>query len=113
MISKTNVREDDVAKYRGIISGFIDAMDNNAAKIWADKQVYIALGNIMTVLAEMKIDACPIEGFDKSKYDTILWLTERWISSTLVLPIWYRSQDDRYAHEPKIRFDKNIIIETI
>jgi nitroreductase len=67
----------------------------------------------MTVLAEMKIDACPIEGFDKSKYDTILWLTERWISSTLVLPIWYRSQDDRYAHEPKIRFDKNIIIETI
>jgi hypothetical protein len=29
-------------------------------KKWADEQVFIALGNALTVLAEMKIDSCAI-----------------------------------------------------
>ncbi|WP_432722616.1 NAD(P)H-dependent oxidoreductase [Staphylococcus equorum] len=31
---------------------------------WAKKQTYIALGNMMTSAALLKIDSCPIEGFD-------------------------------------------------
>lgn len=30
---------------------------------WAGKQVYIALGNVMSAAAEIGIDSCPIEGF--------------------------------------------------
>lgn len=39
---------------------------------WASKQTYIVLGNIMTAAAEIGIDSCPIEGFDKEKLEAIL-----------------------------------------
>ena len=37
---------------------------------WASKQTYIALGNMMTSAAQIGIDSCPIEGFDKEKVDS-------------------------------------------
>ncbi|MBE5106049.1 NAD(P)H-dependent oxidoreductase [Bacillus thuringiensis] len=39
---------------------------------WASKQSYIALANMMTSAAQIGIDSCPIEGFDKEKVDTLL-----------------------------------------
>lgn len=39
---------------------------------WACKQTYIALGNMMSVAAQLGIDSCPIEGFDREKLEPIL-----------------------------------------
>lgn len=39
---------------------------------WASKQTYIALGNMMTAAAQIGIDSCPIEGFDKEQVEEIL-----------------------------------------
>lgn len=39
---------------------------------WASKQTYIALGNMMTAAAQIGIDSCPIEGFDRQKVTAIL-----------------------------------------
>ena len=39
---------------------------------WAGKQVYIALGNMMTAAALLNIDSCPIEGFDYDKVNALL-----------------------------------------
>jgi nitroreductase len=39
---------------------------------WASKQTYIALGNMMTSAAEIGIDSCPIEGFDKEAAEDLL-----------------------------------------
>ncbi|MGQ0417625.1 NAD(P)H-dependent oxidoreductase, partial [Bacillus sp. HC-TM] len=39
---------------------------------WASKQSYIALGNMMTSAAQIGIDSCPIEGFDKEEVDSLL-----------------------------------------
>jgi nitroreductase len=39
---------------------------------WACKQTYIAMGNMMTAAAQIGIDSCPIEGFDKEKVTSIL-----------------------------------------
>ena len=39
---------------------------------WSCKQTYIALGNMMTSAAEIGIDSCPIEGFNKEKVEKIL-----------------------------------------
>jgi len=97
--------EDDIKGYKDMVSGFAWNLDETSAKIWAEKQVYIALWNIMTVLAEMKIDSCPMEWFDAAKFDEILWLHEKGISSTVVLPIGFRSEDDSYAWNPKVRFE--------
>ncbi|MBD3799690.1 MAG: nitroreductase family protein, partial [Epsilonproteobacteria bacterium] len=39
---------------------------------WTAKQCYIALANMMTYAATLKIDTCPIEGFDKEEVEAIL-----------------------------------------
>lgn len=39
---------------------------------WASKQTYIALANMLTAAAWLKIDSCPIEGFHKKALEEIL-----------------------------------------
>lgn len=102
---------DDVAGYSDMMKGFLSNLDDDAKKIWMEKQVYIALGNLMTVCADMEIDSCPVEWFVSSKYDEILWLTEKWYASVVVIPVWYRDESDKYASLKKVRFSKDKIVE--
>lgn len=80
-------------------------------KEWATKQAYIALGNLLTVCATEQVDSCPMEGFLPEKYDELLNLNSRGLSSVLVLPIGYRSDDDMFSGFKKVRrpIDANII----
>ncbi len=71
--------------------------------IWATKQAYLAMGNLLTVCAIEKIDACPMEGFIPEKYDEILNLKGLGLTSVLVLPIGYRAEDDMFSELKKVR----------
>lgn len=73
---------------------------------WTAKQVYIALGNLMQAAAELKIDTCPMEGFETAAYDVILGLKAKNLTTSVVLPIGYRSVDDATQHLPKVRKSK-------
>lgn len=64
----------------------------------------------MTALADMHIDACPMEGFIAAKYDEILGLTELGLSSVVVLPVGFRSVDDETAGRAKVRYETNEVI---
>lgn len=77
---------------------------------WTSKQVYLALGNIMTIAAEMKIDTCAIEGFEPKKYNEVLGLDNQKLSATVALAIGYRSKTDETQYEPKVRFNKEQLI---
>ena len=66
-------------------------------------QAYIALGNLMTVCAELRIDACPMEGFIPSKVDEVLHLNERNLRSVLLLPLGHRSEEDPTNGLKKVR----------
>ena len=80
---------------------------------WTSNQAYIVLGNLMTVASEMKIDTCPMEGFDKAKYNEILGLTDKDLNAAVVLAVGYRSADDTTRHYPKVRYSKEQIITHI
>ncbi|MCF6307075.1 MAG: NAD(P)H-dependent oxidoreductase [Flavobacteriaceae bacterium] len=71
--------------------------------VWAAKQAYLAIGNLLTVCAVEEIDACPIEGFLPSKYDEHLQLTEKGLKSVLVLAVGYRAEDDMFSKMKKVR----------
>lgn len=70
---------------------------------WAAKQVYLALGNLMQAAAELKIDTCPMEGFEAEAYNTILNLNNKNLCASIVLPIGYRSEEDQTQHLAKVR----------
>lgn len=73
---------------------------------WGKNQAYLALGNLLTVCANEKIDSCPMEGFIPEKYNEVLGLKEKNLSSVLVLPVGYRAEGDIMTHQKKVR--KNI-----
>lgn len=72
---------------------------------WATNQAYLAMGNLLTVCAMEKIDACPMEGFVPSAYDEVLELQSRHLSSVLVLPVGKRAEDDMFQAMKKVRRD--------
>lgn len=74
-------------------------------ELWATKQAYLAMGNLLTVCALEHIDACPMEGFSPKDYDTILNLKEKKLQSVLIMPIGYRAEGDFMAKLEKVRKD--------
>ncbi|PID70652.1 NAD(P)H-dependent oxidoreductase [bacterium DOLZORAL124_38_8] len=80
---------------------------------YLEKQIYLALGNLLTSAAVLELDTCPIGGFDPQKYDEILGLKEKGLRSCVVCPIGYRHAEDRYQNYPKARFPQEQIFETI
>ncbi len=80
---------------------------------WATKQAYLAMGNLLTVCAIEKIDACPMEGFIPEEYDRILRLDDKGLSAVLVMPIGYRADDDMFSDFKKVRKELNDSIITI
>ena len=105
--------KEDLLWYENMMKWALSQMDEKQKIVWIDKQVYIALWNLMTVCADMRIDSCPVEGFIPAKYDEILGLTEKWLSSVVVLPIWYRDSSDKYSQLKKVRFPKESILEVV
>jgi len=78
---------------------------------WAKYQAYIALGSLMTSAALLGIDSCPMEGFVPEEYDRILDLGKEGLTTTVLLPLGYRSEADRYASLPKVRFENAHVVE--
>jgi hypothetical protein len=70
---------------------------------WATNQVYLAMGNILTVCAMEGIDSCPMEGFDSNAYDEKLNLKKQGLKSVLLLPIGYRAENDMFSEFKKVR----------
>lgn len=98
-----NVKDEIVNPFREFLIKDFDKRSEQDIKEWGKNQAYLAMGNLLTVCAAEKIDACPMEGFVSSAYDDILGLKEKDLSSALVLPIGYRAKDDKFADFKKVR----------
>lgn len=98
---------DKLAPLRNMfMGGIVNSMDEAGRNAWARNQAYIALGNLLTSVALLGIDACPMEGFDRAKYDEILGLKAKGYASAVIATVGYRLATDKYAAAPKVRFPK-------
>lgn len=130
-VNQTTVNTSDIdglisntAKTRSIptdaLVGYSDFMKNailklspEAISVWTSKQIYIALGNLLNVAAELKIDTTPIEGFESEKYNEILGLTDKGLNACVVTAIGYRSEEDTTQHYKKVRKSTDELFITI
>lgn len=80
---------------------------------WADKQMYLALGNALQAAADLKVDSCALEGFDVAKANEILGLGEKDLKVTAFLALGYRSSEDATQHLPKVRVHSSDLFEII
>ena len=100
------IRNQDPADLEGFKNMMVNSIltkSEDEQVLWLEKQVYIALGNMLTACAVMDIDACPMEGFIPEEYDDILGLEAQNLSAVLVLPVGYRSAEDITSSRPKVR----------
>lgn len=104
---------DALSGFRGMIDGAIAMKGEASATDWAARQVYIALGVLLTVAAVEGIDAAPMEGFDAQAFDKILGLEERGLQSRVIVALGTRSQADVNATAPKVRYDEKEVFTTI
>jgi nitroreductase len=112
MATVQKVPVENLEKFSAVVKGFLKKppypLDINE---WSAKQVYLALGFLMTCAAVLEIDTCPMEGFVPSEYNRILGLPEKGYSAVVVCPVGYRAADDYSADRPKIRFPTEEVVE--
>ena len=73
---------------------------------WTAKQTYLAVGNLLSAAASLKIDTCPMEGFEPKAYNEALGLTEKGLNAAVVVALGYRSEEDETQHYKKVRQSK-------
>lgn len=104
--------ESDTHKAR---STFVNIHKNDIkdAQHWAEKQVYLNLGNLLLGLSTMGLDALPMEGLDMNLLDEELGLSEKGFTSTFAVAVGYKASDDYNAELPKSRLPREEIITYI
>lgn len=95
--------------YRNVILQSVE-QSAGAHLHWNARQVYIALGQLMTAAAMLGVDSCPMEGLDFPAYDQLLGLSETPYTSVVGCALGYRNAGDKYASAAKVRFSDDELI---
>lgn len=104
--------EDQIKGFRNHLHGAIGQKSAEDIKSWNGKQVYIALGQLLSACAMLQLDATPMEGFDPIALDKLLDLDAQGLHSVLICPIGKRASDDHYQQLQKVRRSKNSLFST-
>jgi nitroreductase/dihydropteridine reductase len=104
LIAKTrNIGRESLAGFENSISNMVNNMTEEQKITWAAKQAYIALGVLISAAADLGIDACPMEGFQPGKFDELLGLNKLGLTSVVIAPVGFRSDEDVYSKQAKVR----------
>jgi nitroreductase len=100
--------------YRDMMLGdIVNGPRGKIAHEWAARQAYIALGNLMTCVAVLGVDACPMEGIVPAEYDKILNLNGSGYATVVACALGYRAASDKYASLAKVRYEAKDLVQEI
>lgn len=92
----------DLEGYKGMmITNLVESPNPQKIANWAQRQTYIAMGFLLETAALLKIDACPMEGFDPAAYDKILNLEGTGWKTIATVALGYRHAEDGYQNHRK------------
>lgn len=116
-ISQTaTTRNLEVAQLKGygdFIKSKLNEKSESELSSWLKSQTYLALSSLLNACAELKIDACPMEGFDPIAYNKILDLDSKGLSASLVAPIGFRHIEDGTQELAKVRKPLELLFDEI
>ena len=93
--------------YSNTIKSTIGQLSQEQKAQWTAKQAYIVVGNLLSAAAQLRIDACPMEGFQNEEYNKILDLNSKNLNAAVVVTLGYRSEEDDTQHYEKVRKPEN------
>jgi nitroreductase len=98
-----NIPVESLTGFGNYMKGAINHLTEDAKNIWASKQTYLALGNLLNAAAELKIDVTPMEGFVPAQVNEILGLNALGLNASLMATVGYRHTEDATQHLKKVR----------
>lgn len=96
---KRERKEEEMSGYIEMLRGFPHSMSEEQRTSWAQRQLFLALGNALNGAKSLGFDSCPMEGFDHAAYSMALNLPSN-LRPTVLCPIGYAADEPR----PKFRF---------
>jgi len=101
--STRSIARESLAGYEQMVLGTLASRTDEQKVEWSHKQAYIALGVLLAEAAEIGVDAGPMEGFDAAKFDEILGLKEKGLTTSVIAAVGFRAEDDAYSKMLKVR----------
>jgi nitroreductase len=102
---------DKMEAFSNMVKGLDAGFTSNDARIaWSKYQAYIALGFGLAAAAELGIDSCPMEGFDRNAFKKILGLPENHYPAAVLALGNHAAADVAY---PKYRFVEEDLFSTL
>lgn len=98
-----HINKSELQGYEDFMKAKLSEKSKEEQNHWSKCQTYIALANLLAACAELKIDACPMEGFQAEEYNSILGLTKKGLNASVIATIGYRHEEDTTQHAPKVR----------
>lgn len=100
--------DDALAVYRGrVVDGLLQKLDRTALLAWQARQAYIGMTAVMYQTSQLGIDTCPLEAMNLEVADKVLGLASRNLTSVVGLAVGYRSEEDVYCKQAKVRLPRN------
>lgn len=109
-------RNMDVANLKGFgdtIKGSVANKSAHEVADWNRRQAYIALGHLLVAAAKLRVDSCPMEGFDNAAFGEILGLKDLGLGAAVVATVGYRSEEDQLQHAAKVRLPVTELFHTV
>ncbi|TXN38255.1 NAD(P)H-dependent oxidoreductase [Flagellimonas hymeniacidonis] len=103
----------EVQGYGDFIKESLSQKNESEWQSWSKRQTYLSLANLLSACAELKIDACPMEGFDPKAYNEILGLDKRGLNASVIATVGYRSEKDATQYRKKVRKTMEELFETV
>ena len=109
---RRNLPQEELDSFIELYASHLNNVLNDDEKIyqWSARQTYIAAANMMNAAANIGIDSCPIEGFEKDNVEKVLELDTTKYQVAMILPFGYRvneqSKQLRSSFENVIEFIK-------
>lgn len=95
---------ESLSKFQENVTNSVQSRSDDGNFNWAARQAYIALGHALVAAATEHVDATPMEGFNNTKMDEILGLSEKGLKSVVIMTLGYRdSANDGLAKAKKVR----------
>ena len=111
-LMRRNLPQDKLDSFIELYASHLSDVLNDDDKIyqWSARQTYIAAANMMNAAANIEIDSCPIEGFEKENVEKVLELDTTKYQVAMILPFGYRINEQsaqlRSSFESVVEFIK-------
>lgn len=107
------IKTSEIEGYGNFIKENLAKKTNSEWRSWSKRQTYLSLANLLSACAELRIDACPMEGFDATAYNEILHLNSKGLNASVIATVGYRSEKDETQYRKKVRKTVEELFETV